>query len=73
MADRPVPEKLIPWDEVIQKLKELGFDGVELGGFLLCRNPDDLPTNGQGAQCSELEKARTQPLLNVTGPERSQR
>ena len=36
-ADRPVP-----FPEVCQRLKALGFDGVELGGFAPHPNPDDL-------------------------------
>lgn len=38
-ADRPVP-----FDEVCTQLRELGFDGVELGGFPPHPNPDDVPT-----------------------------
>ena len=29
----PYADNPISWDEVIQKVKSLGFDGVELGGF----------------------------------------
>ena len=32
----------IPWEEVIRKVKELGFDGVELGGFSPHPNPDEM-------------------------------
>ena len=37
-ADRPVA-----WDTVCDRLSDLGFDGVELGGFPPHPNPDDVP------------------------------
>ncbi len=45
-ADHPVP-----WGEVISTLKDLGFQGVELGGFPPHPNPDDMPTADQRAAC----------------------
>jgi sugar phosphate isomerase/epimerase len=40
----PYEENPVPWDEVCDKLKDLGFDGVELGGFGIHPNPDNHPT-----------------------------
>jgi sugar phosphate isomerase/epimerase len=43
----PYAENPIPWEDVIKKVKELGFDGIELGGFPPHPNPDSLPEKGQ--------------------------
>lgn len=40
----PYADKPVPWDEVLKQLKALKFDGVELGGFGVHPNPDNLPT-----------------------------
>lgn len=50
----PYASHPVPWDEVITKLKALGFQGVELGGFPPHPNPDDLPHKDQ----REAVKAR---------------
>ena len=61
----PYAENPVPWEEVIQKVKELGFDGVELGGFPPHPNPDNMPEKQQrdawkqqladlGLECSGL-------------------
>lgn len=39
----PYQDNPIPFDTVVKKLAELGFDGVELGGFPPHPNPDDCP------------------------------
>lgn len=39
----PYAKNPVPFDQVVTKLKELGFDGVELGGFPPHPNPDDCP------------------------------
>lgn len=39
----PYEKNPVPFDQVVNKLKELGFDGVELGGFPPHPNPDDCP------------------------------
>lgn len=53
----PYQKKPVPWDEVIHRLKDLGFDGVELGGFPPHPNPDDMPTREHRTACREqLEK-----------------
>jgi len=49
----PYQDNPVPWDEVIRKLKELGFDGVELGGFPPHPNPDDMPTKEDRDKCKE--------------------
>jgi sugar phosphate isomerase/epimerase len=47
----PYAEHPVPWDEVIRKVKDLNFDGVELGGFPPHPNPDDLPSKEQRREC----------------------
>lgn len=47
-ADHPVP-----WEEVITTLSELGFQGVELGGFPPHPNPDDMPEKEPRERCRE--------------------
>jgi len=39
----PYEENPVPWDEVTSKLKALGFDGVELGGFSIHPSPETHP------------------------------
>ena len=39
----PYQSKPVSFEVVVRKLKELGFDGVELGGFPPHPNPDDCP------------------------------
>lgn len=39
----PYASNPVPFETVVTKLKELGFDGVELGGFPPHPNPDDCP------------------------------
>jgi len=56
----PYAKNPIPWDEVITKLAELGFDGVELGGFPPHPNPNDMPEKGQRDACKkQLAKWKT--------------
>ncbi len=47
----PYADNPISWDEVIKRVKSLGFDGVELGGFPPHPNPDDLPDKEQRNRC----------------------
>jgi sugar phosphate isomerase/epimerase len=49
----PYADNPIPWDEVITKLAELGFDGVELGGFSIHPNPDNMPEKEQRDACKK--------------------
>ena len=49
----PYQDNPVPWEQVIQKLKELNFDGVELGGFPPHPNPDDLSEKEQRQACKE--------------------
>ena len=39
----PYQNNPVPFEVVVPKLKQLGFDGVELGGFPPHPNPDDCP------------------------------
>ncbi|MEQ8763065.1 MAG: sugar phosphate isomerase/epimerase family protein [Planctomycetota bacterium] len=43
----PYASHPVDFDTVATRLKELGFDGVELGGFPPHPNPDDLPDKSQ--------------------------
>lgn len=43
----PYASSPVPFDEVVDKLAALGFQGVELGGFPPHPNPDDLPAKEQ--------------------------
>jgi sugar phosphate isomerase/epimerase len=43
----------VAWDEVVRKLAELDFDGVELGGFGVHPNPDNLPTKEDRARVKQ--------------------
>jgi len=49
----PYAENPIRWEEVINKVKELGFDGIELGGFEPHPNPDNMPDKEQRNACKE--------------------
>lgn len=49
----PYENTPIPWEEVITKLKALGFDGVELGGFSIHPNPDNMPETEQRQACKK--------------------
>ena len=49
----PYADNPVSWEDVLDKVKELGFDGVELGGFPPHPNPDDLATKDQRAECVE--------------------
>jgi sugar phosphate isomerase/epimerase len=55
----PYAANPVPFDEVIDKLTALGFDGVELGGFHPHPNPDALLTREerQGVAARVREKA----------------
>ena len=52
-ADRPVP---LP--EVVERLAELGFEGLELGGFGGQANPEVLDNRDQRAEVRELWESR---------------
>ncbi len=53
----PYAEHPVPWKDVSSRLKALGFDGLELGGFPPHPNPDDLPTREQRHECrAELKE-----------------
>lgn len=50
----PYATNPVPFDEVVNKLAALGFDGLELGGFPPHPNPDDLPNKDQRAAVVEM-------------------
>ena len=67
----PYADKPVDFETVCSKLQELGFDGVELGGFPPHPNPDDLPGREQLVRrCAEsvrrprhgVQRPRGQPL-----------
>src|SRR5438874_1132662 len=43
----PYAANPVPFDEVIDRVAALGFDGIELGGFPPHPNPDDMPSGGE--------------------------
>lgn len=54
----PYANNPVPFEEVITRLADLGFDGVELGGFPPHPNPDDLPTREQRQAVAERVRAK---------------
>ncbi len=52
----PYEDNPVPWDEVTTKLKALGFDGVELGGFSIHPSPETYPTQ-EGRQQLKADMA----------------
>ncbi len=54
----PYANNPVPFDEVVERLAQLGFDGVELGGFPPHPNPDDLKTREERQAVAEQVKAR---------------
>lgn len=51
------PSRSMPWDEVVATLKELGFDGIELGALSPHPNPEDMPDPEQRDICRERLEA----------------
>lgn len=49
----PYQDNPVPWEQVTEKLSDLNFDGVELGGFAPHPNPDDMPDKEQRQACKE--------------------
>ncbi len=49
----PYEKNPVPWDDVVNKLKALNFDGVELGGFGIHPNPDIMPRKEQRDKIKE--------------------
>jgi len=54
----PYQDKPVPFPEVVEKLADLGFDGLELGGFGEHPNPDALTTPQQRAEVRSLWESR---------------
>lgn len=40
----PFADKPVPWTELLQRLKQLGYDGIEVAGFLVHPRPENQPT-----------------------------
>ena len=53
----PYQAKPVSFDDVCQKLKELGFDDVEIGGFRPHPNPDDIPDRQARRDLAEIGRA----------------
>ncbi|MCH8215924.1 MAG: sugar phosphate isomerase/epimerase [Planctomycetes bacterium] len=51
------PARPIPWDEVVVRVKELGFDGIELGALSPHPNPQAMPDPEQRDICRERLQA----------------
>jgi sugar phosphate isomerase/epimerase len=47
----PYEDKPVGFDEVCQKLSDLKFDGVEIGGFSIHPSPDTMPSKEERAEC----------------------
>lgn len=54
----PYEKDPVAWDTVCTKLAELGFDGVELGGFPPHPNPTDLPDKSQREDIVAITQAK---------------
>ncbi len=49
----PYADCPVPFDVIVEKLAALGFDGLELGGFGIHPNPDNMPTAEDRAGCKQ--------------------
>lgn len=49
----PYEDRPVPWGEVLSELKRMEFDGVELGGFSIHPNPDNMPEKEQRQECKK--------------------
>ncbi len=47
----PYADNPVQWEEATRQVKELGFDGIELGGFPPHPNPDNLTTKAERDEC----------------------
>lgn len=54
----PYGDRPVPFTEVVEKLSELGFDGLELGGFGVHPNPDALDTPDKRAEVRALWESK---------------
>ncbi|HPO12503.1 MAG TPA: sugar phosphate isomerase/epimerase family protein [Candidatus Hydrogenedentes bacterium] len=49
----PYADNPVPWEEILEKLASLDFDGLELGGFGVHPNPDLLTSKDQRDACKQ--------------------
>lgn len=42
----PFADKPVPWTELLQRLKKLGYDGIEVAGFSIHPRPENQPAKG---------------------------
>lgn len=49
----PYEDHPVPWEEVTERVKGLGFDGVELGGFSVHPSPETLPSKEERQACKQ--------------------
>src|SRR2546422_2210456 len=54
----PYAANPVPFDEVVERVAALGFDGLELGGFPPHPNPDDLPDVDQRQELTERLRSK---------------
>jgi sugar phosphate isomerase/epimerase len=49
----PYTDKPVPWRELLQRLKSLGFDGIEVGGFSIHPRPENQPAKEDREQIKQ--------------------
>jgi sugar phosphate isomerase/epimerase len=54
----PYQDHPVPFPDVVQNLSEMGFDGLELGGFGVHPNPDALTTKAQRDEVRQMWESR---------------
>jgi sugar phosphate isomerase/epimerase len=61
----PYAENPVPFDDVLDRLQEIGFDGIELGGFNSYPNPELLPTKEDRDVFLEKMKAHNLEIAGI--------
>ncbi len=54
----PYADNPVPFEEVVNRVADLGFNGIELGGFSPHPNPDDLPERAQREEVASMVRGR---------------
>ena len=54
----PYQDDPVPFEEVVDRLHDLGFDGLELGGFGIHPNPDLQKTSEERAQARQMWESK---------------